>query len=425
MLNRSQHPEFHTIEAIELTPINSQQLTNQQTCYLINTGQQNTIKLEVVFRAGSLYENKKGVGGIYTKLFLGGTKQYSATDLAEIFSQYGGFTEVSQTSERLTFTLFGLNDYLEKFLPIIKQIIEETQLSEEELLIQKQIAIQQLQINLEKTAYVANQQFRNLLFGADNPMGYIIQEEDIEAITLTDIATFYEENVRNRPFQLFLSGSFEEKHIEQINRYLGSIEIKSASPKSDEKQLFQNSTQVFLLEKPESVQSSIRIGKFLFSRKHPDYFPFLVTNMLLGGYFGSRLMKNIREEKGFTYGISSSLVPLKNTGYFMVGTDVKKEFTQQTIDEIKKEMATLQSTLVSENELQTVKNYMAGQLAGSINTPFDIADKQKVIVFEELSAKFYDNFISKIREVTSQQVQEIAQKYFSYDSMIEVVVGGK
>ena len=161
------------------------------------------------------------------------------------------------------------------------------------------------------------------------------------------------------------------------------------------------------------------------TRKHPDYFPMLLLNEILGGYFGSRLMKNIREEKGLTYGISSNLALFSQAGYFVIGTDVKREFTQQTIDEIHKEIKILQTELVDESELETVKNYMVGSFAGSLNTPFDIADRYKVIFSEKLPLDFYQNYIPNIQQISAIQLLEIANKYLGLETLTEIVVGGK
>jgi predicted Zn-dependent peptidase len=180
-----------------------------------------------------------------------------------------------------------------------------------------------------------------------------------------------------------------------------------------------------LIEKTGAMQSSIRMGKQLMTRKHPDFFTMLLLNEVLGGYFGSRLMKNIREEKGLTYGISSNLALFGQAGYFVIGTDVKREFTQQTIDEIHKEIKILQTELVLENELETVKNYMVGSFAGSLNTPFDITDRYKVIFSENLPLDFYQNYISKIQQVSDIMLLEAANKYLQTDSLFEIVVGGK
>ena len=151
----------------------------------------------------------------------------------------------------------------------------------------------------------------------------------------------------------------------------------------------------------------------------------LVMNEVFGGYFGSRLMKNIREEKGFTYGISSNMPSFRREGYFLIGTDVNKENTQQTLDEIQKEIHILQTVPVLEDELETVKNYMAGEFVGSLNTPFEIADRYKVILLDQLPADFLTTYIQKIRAVSPADIMEMANQYLKTGSLSEVVVGGK
>jgi predicted Zn-dependent peptidase len=171
------------------------------------------------------------------------------------------------------------------------------------------------------------------------------------------------------------------------------------------------------------MQSSIRIGRRLFKRQHPDFYRMIVANEVLGGYFGSRLMRNIREDKGFTYGISSSIAPMRQEGYWVIGTDVKKEFTQATIDEIEKEINRLQTELVADNELETVKNYLAGEFAGSLHTPFEIADRVRLMVLEGLEADFYSNYIQRLRVVTAADIQTMAQKYWQWDDLQRVIIG--
>ena len=149
----------------------------------------------------------------------------------------------------------------------------------------------------------------------------------------------------------------------------------------------------------------------------------IVATEILGGYFGSRLMRNIREEKGFTYGISSSIVPMRQAGYWAIGTDVKKEFAQATLDEIQKEIHRLQTELVPENELETVKNYLAGEFAGSLNTPFEIADRVRLMVLEGLDVEFYSNYIQRLRVVTAEDIQRMANQYWQWEDLQQVIVG--
>src|SRR5690606_8798304 len=162
----------------------------------------------------------------------------------------------------------------------------------------------------------------------------------------------------------------------------------------------------------------------LFTKEHPDFVKLLVVNEILGGYFGSRLMKNIREDKGYTYGISSAMVPLKNKGYFIIGTDVNKENTGNTLQEIYKEIETLQNSLVSEEELNTVRSFMVGSFLSEINTPFALADKFKGVHLYGLDYDFYDAYLHTVNNITSIEIQNLAHQYLQKDTFSEVVVGG-
>ena len=136
-------------------------------------------------------------------------------------------------------------------------------------------------------------------------------------------------------------------------------------------------------------------------------------------------MKNIREDKGYTYGIHANFVTLKNAGYLAIGTDVKKEHTANTIEEIHKEIRLLNTELVEVEELNSVKNYLLGSFINSINTPFAIADKFKTIHFNNLDYSFYDKYIDSILHINSSQIQDVGKKYFDVNSLSEVVIGGR
>jgi zinc protease len=167
----------------------------------------------------------------------------------------------------------------------------------------------------------------------------------------------------------------------------------------------------------------LRIGKKLFNRTHPDYIPFVITNEILGGYFGSRLMKNIREDKGYTYGIYSSIGSLKNEGYWVIAADVKKEFAENAIAEIFKEINKIIEQPVETEELERVKKYMLGSFMNQLNTPFDLMDRFKAIHYTGLDYSYYDRFIETVKTISSETIQKIAQTHFTPNNLVIVKVG--
>ncbi|NBA86470.1 insulinase family protein [Emticicia sp. CRIBPO] len=422
MLNRTQVPEFFSSQSVNLKSIQKQVLSNGIELYLLPAENLEVFKIELVFDAGSLYGSKFGQSFFTSKLMLGGTSRMSAHQVLEYFDQYGGFVEVSQNQERLYVILHGLTTHFERYLELIAELIDDSVFPQEELSTQKSINLQSFKVNKEKTAFLGSMEIRKLIFG-DHYFGKSLDTDEINAVERQDIVDFYGSQVSGQLFKIFFSGNFTEQNILSISKTLGTKSLSKNTQVISSEIPGAYTPESKVVVKEEALQSSIRIGQRMFNRKHSDFYKFVVLNTILGGYFGSRLMKNIREEKGFTYGISSSLVPLVDTGYFIIGTDVKAENTQETIDEIHKEIRELQINPVTEEELGLVKNYMAGSLIGGINTPFEVMDKHKAIIFEGLDGNFYADFIPRIQAVTSEDLLEAANVHLRLENLSQVVVG--
>lgn len=425
MLDRTISPDFQTIKTINFPPVKAIYLSNGIPLYVINVGEQPVIKVEFSFDAGNWHEPQNGVSLFTSKMITEGTSKNSSAQISEYFDKFGSFTESGQGLDRANFVVYGLKKHLASLLPMVQELLQDSVLPAKELDSLKNIQLNSLQVNSEKTSFIANKTFRKTIFGDFHPYGNSLDENAIERINQDVLLDFYRNYWQGKPFKIYLSGNISEVEISLMEQYFGGLKIEQSTEEKTFTNGFLAKAETLLIEKEGAIQSSIRMGKYLMTRKHPDYFPMLLLNEILGGYFGSRLMKNIREEKGLTYGISSNLALFAQAGYFVIGTDVKREFTQQTIDEIHKEISILRTELVSKNELETVKNYMVGSFAGSLNTPFDIADRYKVIFSENLPLSFYQDYIPNIQQISAIQLLETANKYLAGDTLTEIVVGGK
>ncbi len=422
IIDRTIPPAFKTIETVYFPKLKHVQLDNGQPLYVINVGSQPIVRLEVVFDAGSWYENTLGAASFSVKMLSESTKNYTSAQISEYFEGIGAFTDLGPGLDRANITVYGLAKHLEAILTMLNELLNEATFPEKELNDLKNISLQGLKINLKKNAFIANTKFREQLFGPLHPYGKSQTEDTIEAIDTGKVRQFYQDRISNRPFTVFLSGQVSDNEILLVNKHLGQQQPVVYSGSQFDHKITPNTNHLHI-NKPDAVQTSIRLGGHLFMRQHPDFYKFMVTNEVLGGYFGSRLVKNIREEKGFTYGISSNMALLRNAGYWAISTDVKKEFAQATLDEIQHEIKLLQTELVPVDELQTVQNFMAGEFAGSLNTSFEIADRVRLMVLEGLEPDFYANYISKIRTVTPQQVLETAKQYLNFDDLQQTLVG--
>ncbi|GAB4028458.1 M16 family metallopeptidase [Spirosoma koreense] len=424
-LNRNQAPAFQAIQEVRLPTVQTHHLDNGAPLYLISVAHQPVLRLECVFDAGAWYEQIPGTAFFAMKMLAEGTPSRASADISEYFDRYGAFLELNSGPDRSSIVVYCLTKFLPNVLALLREMIMESIFPEKELEDLRNITLQNLRVNYEKNAYLAGVLFREKLFGANHPYGRSQRPEFVTQFSRGEVVDYYQRAIRNRPFQIILAGHATEDDVLQINRELGQLPIHTDSLAAVIDQLPTDDGLPVLAEKPDSMQSSIRMGRRLFNRAHPDFFKMLVTNEVLGGYFGSRLMKNIREEKGFTYGISSNMPSFRRDGYFLIGTDVNKENTQQTLDEIRKEIQILQTQPVPFDELETVKNYMAGEFVGSLNTPFEIADRYKVILLDNMPADFLTTYIEKMRAVTPEDILETANQYLANDQLQEVVVGGK
>ncbi len=427
MLDRTTPPIFKTIRHLEIPQLSSTLLSNGISCHFLNAGVQEVFKLEAIFPAGSYYEEKAGVAYFTVKMLGEGTTQKNSAQISEAIDQLGGFIEFNHGLERLSVTIMGISRYLEDFFLILEELLLFPSFPEQELPQLQSVTAQNLQVNLEKNAYLASVKFREMLFGKTHPYGKSMDIAQIYEVSTEDLRTYYQTQLHQKPFDLILVGNYPEAQFERILARLSQWTIAATSGNLVLEPSLDRPLQEkkYLLSRPDKLQSSIRIGRELFSKAHPDYFKVALLNELFGGYYGSRLMKNIREDKGYTYGIYAQLAMFKRAGYWVIGTDVKKELTQKTLDEIAFEAKRLQNELVSEEELQTVRNYMSGAFAGTLNTAFELAELFKTIYFNQLNYDFYTQYLEQIHTLSAEEIRATAKQYLNLDDFIEVVVGDK
>lgn len=422
MLNRSIAPGHSSTYHIELNKAKRYTLDNGVPLFTLEDGKQPIIKLEVMFPVGgTYYEDKTATSLLALKMLREGTASFTSSQLSNHFAQYGAFIELNPSFDVSSISLYCLSKHLNTVLPYLVEMIFAPTFPESELKRIRQIEIQQLKQQQERTNIVASKKFRNLLFGSNNAYGKIINEDDLINCQQEDLMYFHQGHLKH--IELIASGEVNASNIETINNTFKHVSRSSGSDNIITGHLPDSDTDTVKEEKTGALQSSIRIGRLVINKTHEDYIPLLITSHILGGYFGSRLMKNIREDKGFTYGIYSSIVALKHHSYVVIGTDVKKEFADNTIHEINKELDVLCSTPVGTQELDTVKNHMIGHFQSKLSSSFSLAEKFKNIHIHGLDYSYYDKYISTIEHITSQEIQDMANKYLRADSLKKVVIG--
>lgn len=426
MLNRKTAPvitdavKFH----LDLPPHEKISLSNGVDVFLVNMGTLDTLMMNVVFYAGNYFEPASLVASAANFLLKNGTRSKTAYEINEYFEYYGAFLSRHAAHETAELTLHCLNKHVDELLPAMAELISDSILPEEELMIYKKNMQQRLQVNLRKNDFVASRLIDTYLFGESHPYGRYSSMGDYEALQVDQVRTFYKDFYQQGRCMIFVAGLLPENIQSQLEKYFGGLPLRgSVKPELPEYSLQPAKQKKYrITNDPDGVQGAIRISRNFPNRHHPDFQKMLVLNNLFGGFFGSRLMANIREDKGYTYGIHSYLTNLIQESDLMISTEAGKEVTEATIKEVYLEMKRLCDEPVPEEELQTSRNFMIGTLLGDLDGPFQVAGRWKSLVLNGLTENYFYRSVDVIKTVTAADLQELANKYLRPDDFYELVV---
>jgi predicted Zn-dependent peptidase len=278
---------------------------------------------------------------------------------------------------------------------------------------------QKYTVQEQKVSFLAQRQFQRSLL-AQTVYANQIQLTDFDRADRAQIQAFHQQHYLNGLKKVFLVGDLTTETLSSFEVLLNAYERKLPEPAPFTWQPEQGATHI---EQEDALQSAVRIGRPLFNKTHPDFCAFSVLNTILGDYFGSRLMSNIREDKGYTYGIGSHIVENTKFGYFVIGTEVGVSTREATFREIQHEFERLKTTLVPTDELELVKSYLMGQLLKSADGPYAMLDLFANVETMGLDLSYYDRYIAEIKAVDAQKLQELAQRYLNWEEMLIISAG--
>ena len=419
VLDRKIAPEFKEIEKINFLLPQKKELSNGIPYIEYNLGSQELIKIEFVFKAGSKYQEKSLVSGLTNAMLKEGTKSKSSLEIANAIDYYGAFLETDFNSDFATIALYTLNKHLDKVLPILQDILLNSVFPIEEF--EKKLAIkkQKYIINQEKVETLASKAYSSLIFKGTQYQNKTTLSS-FDSISVEDCKEFFKTYYSFDNSTIFVAGKVNHTVYKAINSLFGNEKTSNMLlDYSIGKSMYLPTNEC--IHKKDAIQSSFRIGKPIINISHPDFTKLKVMNTLFGGYFGSRLMANIREEKGYTYGIGSVLMAKMDMANFIIYTEVGKDVTQLALDEIRKEILTLQTEKTSKEELIKVKNYMLGSLLKNTDGAFDMLERYKTLYFHNLPNNYYNQYISDIKSTTSEEITKLAQTYLND---LTVIVAG-
>jgi predicted Zn-dependent peptidase len=421
-LDRSKAPEYKVPEDFELTPPYERILSNGAKFFFIPTPGLDAFKIEILGKGNrsSLPLEQTLVPSFTMQLLQEGTTDMTGEEIADFFDFYASEAHPILTYGHEGIGLLSTKKHFLTVLPVFSSLFTEAVFPEEILVKRKSQRKLSIKLEKEKTASRASQLFRTCLFGDSHPYGVQVEESHVETIT-GELIRFYYENMLWQNIEIFVTADFSQSELDELQLQLGLLPNRIAS--EDVLLPDYHSLDRMVETKPNAVQSSINIGRFSIPKNHPDFIGLSVFNTILGGYFGSRLIKNIREDKGHTYGIYSSMAEIGDSSYWVVSADVQKEFCEEVLKEIYHEITLLASTGIDEDELEVVRNYMIGQMLKQFSSSFDLMDKYRAVHDSNMDFDFYSRKLNFLKMFTSQDIVEIGQKYFTPKKFVEVVVG--
>lgn len=427
MLDRTKQPGTNSLDKIDIRLPERRVMPNGSMLNIIKAGDQEVVRLDLIFKGGR-YQQTESLQALFTNRMLReGSRKYTSGEIEEKLDYYGAWLELSSAMEHSYLTLYSLGKYFAQTLEVIESIVKEPTFPEKELRTTLDVNKQQFLVNSTKVNFISQKYFNLSVFGPEHPSGKTITAEDYETLGRESLCDFHAHYYHSNNCSIYLSGKITEDIIKRVENAFGNSAWGDVTQKyesslfplslSKEKRLF--------IERPDAMQSSLRIGGVTMNKNNPDYLKMNVLMTLFGGYFGSRLMSNIREDKGYTYGISAGIMFYSETGILMVSTEADNEYVEDIIREVYHEMDVLKNEPVSSEELSMVKNYMLGSMCRSYEGPFSLADAWIFVESGHFDDDYFQSSLDAVRSVTHEEMKELASKYFHRDDLTEVIAGKK
>ncbi len=426
LLDRTTPPAAQPVSTVSLLTPEVLALPGGGRLHILRNAALPVVQVQVVLPAGQWHQPAPAIAALTARALTEGTRRRTATQIADYVATYGAFLENTASADRASLTLYALRRHLPTLLPLLGELLTEAAYPEAEATAAIQRFGQQVRVGREKNATRASERFSRNLFGAGHAYDGELDLEAVAAIVPAELRAFYATRYRVDRAEIFVCGDVRDDDVTALLALVGGLAVTpggaaaeaSAQPASANPGPARDEIRL-----PASMQSAVRMGRLWPSPTHPDTYRLYVLNQIFGGYFGSRLMKNIREDKGFTYGIYSSVTHREHASSLVVGADVNADSTEATFTEIYREMERLRTEPIPADELDTVRQFAAGKFVSETSTIFDQLSKYQYLVLRGLPADHYDRLLATLRTVTAAELQALANVYLTPEAMTEVVVG--
>lgn len=418
MLDRTVAPPSRLIDQISFAPYTRVKLGGSTPCIQIIDTSQPVVIVELIFRSGRVAERVPGVSWYASKLTLEGTKHRDSQELSTAIESLGSFLDISAGLDHVTFKLYALKKNISESLTLLEEVLTQPTFPEEGFLLQKEIRSRNIENILARNSQYANLAVSEKLFGPEHPYGRILTPGHVRQVKLDDVRNHFQTRLFTEP-KVLLCGDFDHQVIRKLEDILSKL---TAEEQIDTVALTNLTSGKFREDRQESTQASIRLASCTIDKQHPDIHDFMIANALLGGFFGSRLMKKIREEKGLTYGIYSMVSHMQEKAAWQINAEVQKEKAEEALEAIYAEINLLKKEAPSQQELNTLKNYLFGKIQSSMDSLFSIASMYKSLLIDNIEVDFIESYVEDIKKIQPGRISEMIENYVGEVEKVELII---
>ncbi len=423
MLDRTKQPEIKKFNEVKLDFPAPIKLSNGIPMWVIGNGEDEINRL-TIYVGGGTYHDQVPLQSMFTgQMCLEGNRQMTSNQIAEALDFYGSFKSVQSYDHATGITLSSLNRNLEHTLPLLAACLDNPTFPEEEFNLFQQRLASNVATARRRVQFLANEEMKKLYYGKKHPLAQPLTAEGIMSVTLDDLKQFHSRHYNVNNCKIVFSGHITSREIAIVDHSIGQWKKTGKVSDNCPSEIVPSSQMLSIINKENALQSAVNISLRAIPRRHPDYFKLRLLVTALGGYFGSRLNANIREKKGYTYGISSILAGRAEDSYIAISSQCATQYTRPLIEEVKKEMVLLQTQPMPVHELETVKQYMLSDLVKTLDTPFDIAGYVGSTFVFGIYPEYFNNQVKAILSMTAKDLMEMAKKYLLPEKMRIVIAG--
>ncbi len=413
-------PEIHPISLPRVPHYEVTKAANGTPLYTLHNSTQGVVRVSFVFRAGTSYQTVPFSASTVVNTLSEGTQNLSGEQIAEGLDFVGSYYDANIDRDWSVVTFCSLGKFIDPTLDIAEEVILRPSFPEREIASYCAKRKEQLHIQRSKPEQLSRELFGKSLFGENHPYGITSSEEAYDDLTPELLREFYQAHYNAANAFAVISGDFGPEVEERVKAILAALpEGKEAS-----REIPPLESVPFAKESLEgAVQSSVKIGIPLFSRSHPDFIPLQVLATAMGGYFGSRLMQNLREEHGYTYGAYAAMINLDQSGYFVMSAEVAAEHTDEAIAEFFNELERIASEPIGEEELEIVRKIIVGDVMRIFDGPFGAADVTIENIQNGERNDYTEHFMERVRTITPAELLAVAERHLQKNRCTVTIIG--